>query len=110
ILLGGNPVDLAADEIAANGVDPGSDEAAEIRAKWVERCAEDAAAVRAAGGLRVIGSARHDSRRVDDQLRGRSGRQGDPGVSRFHLSLDDELLAPLAAGPLAMAARVDRPL
>jgi preprotein translocase subunit SecA len=54
--------------------------------------AEDAAAVRAAGGLHVLGTERHEARRIDDQLRGRAGRQGDPGSSQFYLSLEDDLL------------------
>ena len=57
--------------------------------------------VRELGGLYVIGSERHESRRIDNQLRGRSGRQGDPGESRFYLSLDDELMRLFATGALA---------
>ncbi|MFV0309108.1 MAG: preprotein translocase subunit SecA, partial [Desertimonas sp.] len=64
----------------------------ELRAEYRERCADEGAKVREAGGLYVIGSERHESRRIDNQLRGRSGRQGDPGESRFYLSLDDELM------------------
>ena len=61
---------------------------AAIRAEW----AESNAKVKAAGGLRIIGTERHESRRIDNQLRGRAGRQGDPGSSRFYLSLDDSLM------------------
>src|SRR5690606_32813683 len=61
---------------------------AALRAEWQER--HDA--VVAAGGLHIIGTERHESRRIDNQLRGRSGRQGDPGSSRFYLSMDDPLL------------------
>ncbi|MEL6893955.1 MAG: SEC-C metal-binding domain-containing protein, partial [Actinomycetota bacterium] len=63
-------------------------------------CAEDADKVRELGGLYVIGSERHDSRRIDNQLRGRSGRQGDPGESRFYLSLEDDLMRLFATGAL----------
>ena len=69
---------------------------AEIRAR-VER---DRATVREAGGLYVVGTERHESRRIDDQLRGRSGRQGDPGESRFYLSLEDELMRLFASGAM----------
>lgn len=110
ILLGGNPEELADAEIERDGIEPGSVEALLVAEKWASRCAEDRERVRAAGGLRVIGCGRNDSRRVDDQLRGRAGRQGDPGSSRFYLSLDDELLAGLADGPLALAGRLDRPI
>src|SRR3712207_9248980 len=60
--------------------------------------------VRQAGGLFVLGTERHESRRIDNQLRGRSGRQGDPGLSRFYLSLDDDLLR--IFGPQTMFARL----
>jgi len=63
-----------------------------------EECQAEASRVRALGGLYVLGTARHSSRRVDDQLRGRAGRQGDPGESRFYLSLDDDLLRLFAGG------------
>ena len=89
IKLGGNPDDLAR-EWADPVNDPAGFEVALVKAK--EQCAEEAAAVRAAGGLHIIGTERHESRRVDNQLRGRSGRQGDPGSSRFFLSLEDDLL------------------
>lgn len=60
----------------------------QLRDEWADLSAQ----VKAAGGLKIVGSERHESRRIDNQLRGRSGRQGDPGVSRFYLSMDDELL------------------
>src|SRR5690606_20893952 len=61
---------------------------ASIKSTW----APDNEAVKAAGGLRIIGTERHESRRIDNQLRGRAGRQGDPGSSRFYLSLEDSLM------------------
>ncbi len=72
-------------------------------ARFKEECAAEGAKVREAGGLYVVGSERHDSRRIDNQLRGRSGRQGDPGESRFYLSLDDELMRLFATGALQWA-------
>ena len=90
IVLGGN-VDKAIEALAQ---DPALDEtarsarAAELRAQWEK----DHAQVVALGGLRIIATERHESRRIDNQLRGRSGRQGDPGSSRFYLSLDDPLM------------------
>ena len=65
------------------------------------RCQAEGEQVRAAGGLYVIGSERHESRRIDNQLRGRSGRQGDPGSTRFYLSLEDELMRLFATGALS---------
>jgi preprotein translocase subunit SecA len=72
-------------------------------ARFKEECKAEGARVRELGGLYVIGSERHDSRRIDNQLRGRSGRQGDPGESRFFLSLDDELMRLFATGALQWA-------
>ncbi|MDY7025488.1 MAG: preprotein translocase subunit SecA [Pseudomonadota bacterium] len=83
IVLGGS---LEA-ELAANS-QADEQEQAKIRAQWEERHA----AVLEAGGLHIIGSERHESRRIDNQLRGRAGRQGDPGLTRFYLSMDDNLL------------------
>ncbi len=65
---------------------------AELNAKYKEQIKEEAEAVKAAGGLYIIGTERHESRRIDNQLRGRSGRQGDPGMSRFYISLEDDLM------------------
>ncbi len=84
IVLGGN---LDA-EIAALGEDAGEATVERLKAEWQKR--HDA--VVAAGGLHVVGTERHESRRIDNQLRGRSGRQGDPGSSRFYLSMEDSLL------------------
>jgi len=96
ILLGGNPENLAEREVRANGLDPATPEGRERVNALVERlepeCAELGDQVRARGGLYVLGTERHESRRIDNQLRGRSGRQGDPGESRFYLSLEDDLM------------------
>ena len=71
---------------------PTDEQRAEALARAKELCAEEGERVRAAGGLAVIGTERHESRRIDNQLRGRSGRQGDPGVTQFYLSLEDDLM------------------
>ncbi|MEQ1530296.1 MAG: preprotein translocase subunit SecA, partial [Methylococcales bacterium] len=84
IVLGGN---LEA-ELSALGPDAGAIEKANVKAAWQARHEQ----VLASGGLHVIGSERHESRRIDNQLRGRSGRQGDPGSTRFYLSLQDDLM------------------
>ena len=98
IMLGGNPEFMAEQELAKRGLDP-VDNREEYEAGWdqaLERAREqveaEAEEVRDAGGLYVLGTERHESRRIDNQLRGRSGRQGDPGTSRFYLSLGDELM------------------
>jgi preprotein translocase subunit SecA len=90
IVLGGN-VEKAVEAVEADeSIDPAAKQAriAELRAQWQK----DHEAVVALGGLRIIATERHESRRIDNQLRGRSGRQGDPGSSRFYLSLDDPLM------------------
>ncbi len=96
ILLGGNPEGLAISEALSQGIDIESEEGqaavADLREKFAVECATEAEAVREAGGLYVLGSERHESRRIDNQLRGRAGRQGDPGESRFFLSLEDDLM------------------
>ena len=89
IQLGGNFEARVADELADLAEGPERDTAIERIKAEVQTERE---AVRAAGGLFVLGTERHESRRIDNQLRGRSGRQGDPGLSRFYLSLDDDLL------------------
>ena len=89
IVLGGS---LDA-ELAALGEDVPQSERDRIKAEWQQR--HDA--VKAAGGLHIVGTERHESRRIDNQLRGRSGRQGDPGSSRFYLSLEDNLMRIFAA-------------
>ncbi|PIE19160.1 MAG: preprotein translocase subunit SecA [Proteobacteria bacterium] len=87
IMLGGNPEFLAKLEVPED--DPAFPQVLE---RCKAACKEERAEVLAAGGLHIIGTERHESRRVDNQLRGRAGRQGDPGSSRFYLSLDDELM------------------
>ncbi|MFM8380792.1 MAG: preprotein translocase subunit SecA, partial [Actinomycetota bacterium] len=127
ILLGGNPEGLARRAVLAEGhaADTLTDEFAlpaplaempedyraarvaaqaryaELLAEISEECRAEGDEVRAVGGLYVIGSERHESRRIDNQLRGRPGRQGDPGSSRFYLSLDDELMRLFATGALS---------
>ncbi|MEO6653912.1 MAG: preprotein translocase subunit SecA [Ilumatobacteraceae bacterium] len=129
ILLGGNPELMARHEVHKEGFSPDlmvddftlphpleqmPEDFQEDRAKAFARyeehlavfkaqCSSEGDQVREAGGLYVIGSERHDSRRIDNQLRGRAGRQGDPGESRFYLSLDDELMRLFATGALQWA-------
>ncbi|SHI53697.1 protein translocase subunit secA [Malonomonas rubra DSM 5091] len=90
IVLGGNPEMMARAE-AANAADPES-RFQELLPLYEERCKAEKQEVLEAGGLYILGTERHESRRIDNQLRGRSGRQGDPGKSRFYLSLEDDLL------------------
>lgn len=89
IVLGGNPVALARAE-ADPATEPEAYEAAVER--YTPQCEVERQEVLAAGGLHILGTERHESRRIDNQLRGRSGRQGDPGSSRFYLSLEDDLM------------------
>jgi preprotein translocase subunit SecA len=98
IMLGGNPDFLADLELRRRGLDP-VETREEYEAAWDEalstakkQVAAEAEEVKEAGGLYVLGTERHESRRIDNQLRGRSGRQGDPGESRFYLSLGDDLM------------------
>ena len=98
IMLGGNPEFEAIEKMRELGLDPNTN-SEEYEARWPEvlKACEDAAKeehdeVTKLGGLYVLGTERHESRRIDNQLRGRSGRQGDPGESRFYLSLTDELM------------------
>jgi preprotein translocase subunit SecA len=95
IVLGGNPAGLASEALRVRGLNPAEVDAAtyaEALAEAERSCATDREIVLAAGGLRILGTERHDSRRIDNQLRGRAGRQGDPGSSRFYLSLEDDLM------------------
>ena len=111
ILLGGNPDFAARQRMRADGYtpelivaatdiipsqDPEVQAAREVYLKYLKeeeaKCAADAEKVRAVGGLCVIGTERHEARRIDNQLRGRAGRQGDPGESRFYVSLEDDLM------------------
>ncbi len=89
IVLGGNPEGLARSE-ANPETEPEAYEAA--LARYTESCVAEREEVLAAGGLHILGTERHESRRIDNQLRGRSGRQGDAGSSRFYLSLEDDLM------------------
>ncbi|MBI5251486.1 MAG: preprotein translocase subunit SecA [Desulfomonile tiedjei] len=89
IVLGGNPTFLARSR-AKKGED--SEEFAHMLAEFKQQCEEEKGKVIDAGGLHILGTERHESRRIDNQLRGRSGRQGDPGSSRFYLSLEDDLM------------------
>ena len=98
IMLGGNPEFMADYELQRQGISP-VENAEQYEAMWPAELAKQKAAVTkgheevvALGGLYVLGTERHESRRIDNQLRGRSGRQGDPGESRFYLSLQDELM------------------
>ncbi len=128
ILLGGNPEGLARREVAQAGINPDlldldTDDAAivealeaqpeakgalakakeifdEARPRYEESCRADGDAVRSLGGLYVLATERHESRRIDNQLRGRAGRQGDPGESRFYLSLEDDLMRLFATGAM----------
>ncbi len=96
ILLGGNPEYLAKEELEKKGITPESENYETIKNYTLEQarkiCEQDHAKVIAAGGLHVIGTERHESRRIDNQLRGRAARQGDPGSTRFFLSLQDNLM------------------
>ncbi|MDP8995020.1 MAG: SEC-C metal-binding domain-containing protein, partial [Pseudomonadota bacterium] len=101
IQLGGNPDFRIQDEFGETEPGPARDKTEE---KIRREIAEEKERVIAAGGLFVLGTERHESRRIDNQLRGRSGRQGDPGLSRFYLSLDDDLLR--IFGPQTMFSRL----
>ena len=88
IMLGGNPEFMALAEVGSRD----DEKFAETLAKYQEQCKEEKEKVLALGGLFILGTERHESRRIDNQLRGRSGRQGDPGESEFYLSLEDDLM------------------
>ncbi len=112
IVLGGNPEKLAEADTKAEGYELESEDGQAYYEKrlahWTPICVEDGKRVIEAGGLYVLATERHESRRIDDQLRGRSGRQGDPGASRFYLSLEDDLMRIFATG--AMNWVMDRAL
>ncbi len=104
IVLGGNPQGLASTELHRKGINPAEatpEQLAETLAKAKAETEVDHDKVVAAGGLHIIGTERHDARRIDNQLRGRAGRQGDPGSSRFYLSLDDMLMRRFASDRVA---------
>jgi preprotein translocase subunit SecA len=112
IMLGGNPDFLADLELHQRGLSP-LETPEDYEAAWPEAVAKAKRAVAeeheevvAAGGLYVLGTERHESRRIDNQLRGRSGRQGDPGETRFYLSLEDDLMRMFNSG--RVAAIMDR--
>jgi preprotein translocase subunit SecA len=97
ILLGGNPDGVAREQLRKEGIDLAA--LSEDDPVWMDAladakagCDEDRQMVISAGGLHVLGTERHEARRIDNQLRGRSGRQGDPGSSRFYIALDDDLM------------------
>ena len=104
ILLGGNPEGLALRDLRAEDLDQAAPEGeqslTELTAKHKAATDAERGEVLALGGLYVLGTERHESRRIDNQLRGRSGRQGDPGESRFYLSLEDDLMSRFATGAM----------
>ena len=104
IKLGGDPAGLASEMLHKQGLNPAEVEKATLdealeQAKWITD--QDHEKVVEAGGLHIIGTERHESRRIDNQLRGRAARQGDPGSSRFYLSLDDDLMKRFASDRVA---------
>ncbi len=116
ILLGGNPDVMAEDILRNQGIEPAEatqEQKESARKEAKEICATEREAVTVAGGLCVIGTERHESRRIDNQLRGRSGRQGDPGQTQFYLSLEDDLMRRFGGdrmdGVAAMMQRYELP-
>jgi preprotein translocase subunit SecA len=104
ILLGGNPDGLADDFLKAQGVDRTTATEDQIEAATREAneiCARDKQLVVGLGGLHILGTERHEARRIDNQLRGRAGRQGDPGSSRFFVSLEDDLMKRFGGSSIA---------
>src|SRR4029078_11473067 len=105
ILLGGNPEGLAIRDARAEGLDPESREGRgrvdELTARYKVETDAEGDKIRELGGLYVLATERHESRRIDNQLRGRSGRQGDPGESGCYLSLEDELMRLFATGAMS---------
>jgi preprotein translocase subunit SecA len=103
ILLGGNPEGLASQELLREGgqtKEENPERWNELLERFKPECTSEGNEVRELGGLYVLGTERHESRRIDNQLRGRSGRQGDPGESRFYLSLEDDLMRIFATGAM----------
>jgi len=112
ILLGGNPEFLARRALDERGLKPGETAADEYDEAYgaaleqaLQDCRKEHDEVVALGGLHILGTERHESRRIDNQLRGRAGRQGDPGASRFYLSLDDDLMRIFAGDRLKAAMK-----
>ena len=104
IKLGGDPAGLASEALHRKGINP-ADAPPDVYSVALDEattvCNEDHERVVAAGGLHIVGTERHEARRIDNQLRGRSGRQGDPGSSRFYLSLEDDLMKRFASDRVA---------
>jgi len=104
IILGGNPESLARRDLQVDGHDPQSRGYLKAYRRLLEghteQCSTEGGLIKELGGLYVVGTERHESRRIDNQLRGRSGRQGDPGESRFYLSLEDDLMRIFATGAM----------
>ena len=102
IILGGNAEGLARLDVQAEGLlldsDEGRARVQELTEQYTPECEAEGEKIRELGGLYVLGTERHESRRIDNQLRGRAGRQGDPGESRFYLSLEDDLMRLFATG------------
>ncbi|MCC6673351.1 MAG: preprotein translocase subunit SecA [Planctomycetes bacterium] len=92
IVLGGNPEGLWKRAVAERGLDPASPEAEALRVEIADRCRQERDEIVGLGGLYVLGTERHEARRIDNQLRGRCGRQGDPGTTKFFLCFDDDLM------------------
>ncbi len=117
IVLGGNPEAMAKSEA---GLPPKKATPEELEAwrekykaaynRWKEKCDQEKKEVLNAGGLFILGTERHESRRIDNQLRGRSGRQGDPGASRFYLSLEDDLMRIFGGVNIARFMEDDMPI
>ncbi len=104
ILLGGNPEGLVRDQLRKQGVDLTQLDPkvwAEALAEATKICEKERAQVLQVGGLHVLGTERHEARRIDNQLRGRSGRQGDPGSSRFYVSMEDDLMRRFGGSSIA---------
>src|SRR5919201_745919 len=109
ILLGGNPDGLVETYLRKQDINPEEAAPEQRQAAWEaanEQCERDADRVRLLGGLHVLGTERHEARRIDNQLRGRAGRQGDPGSSRFFVSLEDDLMRRF--GGASIAGLMDR--
>ena len=100
IMLGGNPEMLARQKLAGKE-EPSEEDYKAALEETRRECEEEKKEVIEAGGLYVLGTERHEARRIDNQLRGRSGRQGDPGLSRFYLSLEDDLMRVFASNAVA---------
>jgi len=104
ILLGGNPTGLVEEQLAkrvARGEEVPPEEVEALRQQAETECRQGRDEVIALGGLHILGTERHEARRIDNQLRGRAGRQGDPGSSRFYVSLEDELMRRFGGGNIA---------